>query len=234
MVMVPMDASDLSNWGVGALVLVKQMPVYLCVVVGWVSLLAFFCWHALTHPMPLGKKVDLASLVGAGMQLFSFWGLWLDHRKAGLPEWWAWEARLVVGVLGVALVCGCVGWIVWSTRTLGANWSLEASVAGRGRLVTKGPYRMIRHPIYVGFLVLLCLTLVTVGKPVSVWLFLGAYLVGMAVRVRREDRLLAEVFGWRFEAYRKRVPGLVPSGKKAVKLPVQEEEPALMTGRTGM
>ncbi len=205
-----MVASDIVDVLGGGWVLAGQMPVYLSVVAGWVGLLLFFCWHAATHPMPFGKKVDLASLAGAGLQLFSFWGLWLDHRRAGLPESCPWGLRMGVGIVGVAVVCACVAWIVWSTRTLGEHWALEASATGGRGLVTRGAYRVIRHPIYVGFLVLLCMTLLTVGRPMSAWVFLLAYAVGMGIRVRREDRLLAGVYGRRFEAYRRKVPGLVP------------------------
>ncbi len=190
--------------------LVQQMPVYLSLVIAWVTLLVFFCWHAATHPMPFGKKVDFASLMGAGLQLFSFWGLWLDHRRAGLPEHWVWWVKVIIGVFGVSVVCASVWWIVWSTRTLGEHWTLEARVVGPAELVTRGAYGVVRHPIYVGFWVLLCLTLLTVGRPLSAWVFLVAYAVGMGIRVRLEDRLLAGVFGERFEAYRRKVPGLVP------------------------
>jgi protein-S-isoprenylcysteine O-methyltransferase Ste14 len=212
-----MGLSDAIGGFAGVVILVKQMPVYLCVVMGWVFLLMFFCWHAVTHPMPVGKRVDLASLIGAGLQLFAFWGLWVDHRRVGLPEGWLREARVAAGLAGMVFVGACVYWIIKSTRTLGENWSLEARVGGKARLVTRGPYRVVRHPIYVGFLLLLCMTLLIVGQPGTAWVFLAAYLVGMAIRVRREDSLLAQAFGRRYQAYRAKVPGVVWGSQKGTR-----------------
>ncbi len=69
------------------------------------------------------------------------------------------------------------------------------------KLVTDGPYRRARNPIYAGMLGMLVAT----GQAVSHWLGLAAALVmfgiGTAIRVRSEEKLLRGAFGAEFDAY---------------------------------
>ena len=100
--------------------------------------------------------------------------------------------------------------VVRSRVELGPAWSFLAK-ADRGRaLVTTGPYRLVRHPIYLG------LTLLATGTALafSSWPALGIVLSGIvptfAWRARGEERLLSGTFGERYEAYRQRTKMIIP------------------------
>ena len=81
----------------------------------------------------------------------------------------------------------------WSMLELGGRWTTRVVVLPKAPLVAKGPYRWLRHPIYVG------VTLMIVGFPLAfgLWwtLALAGTLNGVALlrRIRREDRALASV-----------------------------------------
>jgi hypothetical protein len=76
-------------------------------------------------------------------------------------------------------------------------------------LRTGGPYRIVRHPIYTGLL-----GLVLGGMPAcgfGVWIvFLAVAVPWLLRRVRIEDGMMADRFGASYDAYRARVPALVP------------------------
>ena len=93
---------------------------------------------------------------------------------------------------------------------LGRQWRIDAGLNADHALITSGPYRIVRHPIYTS---LLCL-LLAVGFLFTrlPWLALASVLalLGTEIRVRVEDGLLESRFGKQFEDYKKSVPGYIP------------------------
>jgi methyltransferase len=94
---------------------------------------------------------------------------------------------------GIALFVLGEGLRGWAIQALGARYSTRVVVLPQAPLVASGPYRLLRHPIYVG------ITIVLVGFPMAFGLWgtlviVGAFnAVALARRIRREDRALATV-----------------------------------------
>jgi protein-S-isoprenylcysteine O-methyltransferase Ste14 len=65
---------------------------------------------------------------------------WLNWSKAGLPEWLRWSGA----VLGI--ICDLL--IFWLFRSIGAGITPTVATRRDHQLVTSGPYRYIRHPLY--------------------------------------------------------------------------------------
>jgi len=88
--------------------------------------------------------------------------------------------------------------------------SLEAALSEDHELVQTGPYRWLRHPIYASMLGMLLAT----GFAKTWWpMFVAAvifFVAGTEIRVRAEDRLLAERFQESFTSYRSRVRAYIP------------------------
>lgn len=109
----------------------------------------------------------------------------------------------LLAVAGAALV-------VRSRTDLGAAWSLVPRADQGTGLVTTGPYRLVRHPIYLG------LALVATGAAVAFgsWPALAIALFGIvptfAWRARTEEKLLGRTFGERYAAYRQRTGMIIP------------------------
>lgn len=114
----------------------------------------------------------------------------------------------VAGALGTVLCAAGLAVLVWARRHLGRNWSQTVAVKQGHELVTSGPYRCVRHPMYAGGLVACAGSAIAVRGP---WIFLliilGTLFFG---RVGAEDRLMARQFPAEYAAYKNRTKALIP------------------------
>jgi protein-S-isoprenylcysteine O-methyltransferase Ste14 len=106
------------------------------------------------------------------------------------------------GLTGVVLVLsGAV--IIWSLRVL--------PLQQRGRtLVTTGPFRYIRHPLYTAVCLAQGLTVFFIAQT---YLALGAMLLmflGGRVLVHYEEKLMEQRFGPAWQDYARQTPGFFP------------------------
>lgn len=108
-----------------------------------------------------------------------------------------------VGVTGSIIV-------VRSRAALGAAWSLVATADRAIGLVTTGPYRFVRHPIYSGFVLLALGEAMSLGHWPAALIVLCAMVPTFVWRARAEEALLARMFGERYDAYARRTRMLVP------------------------
>jgi protein-S-isoprenylcysteine O-methyltransferase Ste14 len=95
---------------------------------------------------------------------------------------------------------------IWSLATLGRCFGLMPEVRG---LVMRGPYRWVRHPVYLGELTSALGMLIVKPHP----LIVGLYLVFLGLQYWRtlfEEEALVEVFPSEYPAYRARVSRLLP------------------------
>jgi len=131
---------------------------------------------------------------------------WITFLSIPLPDWFR---LIMVGVTAL-----CIPVILWGYRALGRNWvhALEPSKFLRRKketLVTSGPYRYVRNPIYLGsFTFIIALALVAAN-----WLLLVPALVLITIiyaQIGNEERMLIEKFGDRYREYMKRTPRLIP------------------------
>jgi protein-S-isoprenylcysteine O-methyltransferase Ste14 len=112
-------------------------------------------------------------------------------------------AGLIATVIGLAIAC-------WARIYLGRNWSGLVAIKEDHELVARGPYRYVRHPIYTGIILSMLGSALTAGTAVAV---AGACLIVVAfvIKLRHEEEMLEGVFGWRYTAFKKLVPGrLIP------------------------
>jgi protein-S-isoprenylcysteine O-methyltransferase Ste14 len=142
-----------------------------------------------------------------GMTLISVAVLTSDRGALSLnPRMftWPWLRGLgyVVTVAGLVLS-------MWAQTCLGSNMFGGAGLYKRHRLITNGPYKWVRHPLYSGMLVS-AMGLALVGLDVwfglAVLIFLGSY----ALRIPAEDALLRKRFKANYDRYRASTPALVP------------------------
>lgn len=109
---------------------------------------------------------------------------------------------LILSTVGVCIAC-------WSRYLLGGNWSLSVQKKEAHALITSGPYKWVRHPIYSGLLLLFLGNAVIVGDYRGL-LAVAIVLLSFWYKLRKEERLLVEVFGAEYIAYTRRTKALVP------------------------
>ena len=98
-------------------------------------------------------------------------------------------------VAGVLLWLSGGGLALWSIRTLGRFTRPEIEVLTDHELVTSGPYRWIRHPLYTAFLLISAGVALLLLNLVSMALFLGVLGIARA-RAMAEEALLASESGF--------------------------------------
>jgi protein-S-isoprenylcysteine O-methyltransferase Ste14 len=110
--------------------------------------------------------------------------------------------------IGLVLFFLGLGLAIWARLHIGRNWGTPMSQKDEPELVSSGPYRFVRHPIYSGIL------LAGLGTAVGLsWAWLiavilaGAYFVYSATV---EERYLTERFPDQYPAYRHSTKMLVP------------------------
>jgi len=109
--------------------------------------------------------------------------------------------------IGVALCAAGVALAIWARVYLGSNWGMPMSVKENPQLVTTGPYRYIRHPIYSGVM------LAALGSSlVNPW-WLIVFIVSsvyFAISAFAEDRQMQAQFPAEYPAYKKGTCMLIP------------------------
>nr|WP_239028134.1 isoprenylcysteine carboxylmethyltransferase family protein [Pseudonocardia acidicola] len=117
-------------------------------------------------------------------------------------------------VVGSVVLLLSTGFTLWARWRLGTMWTATATIKADHRLRTDGPYAITRHPIYTGLLGMLIGTALMNG--LGVWLVLPALgFVAFAVKIHAEERLLTGHFPGSYQAYRDRVPQLVPGVRRS-------------------
>jgi protein-S-isoprenylcysteine O-methyltransferase Ste14 len=104
------------------------------------------------------------------------------------------------GVAGGLLVLMGLVLRSWSAGILRKN----------AKLTTTGPYRLIRNPLYVGSFLMMGGFCALLNNPLDLWFILGPIAILYVVKVRQEERLLAELFPDEWPDYARTTPRLLP------------------------
>ena len=126
---------------------------------------------------------------------------WMAWSKIGLPE--------SVRSVGVGIGILCVLGIYWLFSSIGNNISPTSATRKEHKLVTSGPYRWVRHPLYtVG-----ASLFISFGMMADNWFIavLGVLaFIGMAIRTPKEEANLIEKFGDEYREYMKTTGRFLP------------------------
>jgi protein-S-isoprenylcysteine O-methyltransferase Ste14 len=120
-----------------------------------------------------------------------------------LPE------NATVAYLGLAMTAGGLAFAVWARFILGQNWSGQITLKEGHELILRGPYALVRHPIYSGILLGLLGTAFCVDQ-VRGLIGFGLFLAGWWLKARVEEALMIEQFGDQYRRYQREVKALIP------------------------
>lgn len=126
----------------------------------------------------------------------------LDFVHAPLPVVLRWIGALL-GLGSLALLIAC-------HRALGRNWSGVVQLAEGHVLVTHGPYRYIRHPMYTSlFGTAIAFALLTANGLVALT-SIGSVTLMYVARVGDEEDMMLQAFGDSYEEHRRKTGRLLP------------------------
>ncbi len=182
------------------------------VVVCWLAFAGIFIFRKKT-PNQTEARRDNVSSAGIALQGCGFGLAWFHWPRAPfLPQVNVWptgvEIAMAIFIVGLAVASV---WLVGaSVKTLGKQWAYVARLVEGHKLVTEGPYRFVRNPIYTGMFGML----VASGLAMQHWIQLAVgvvlFAIGTVIRVRSEEKLLSAAFGQEWDDYAKRVPAVIP------------------------
>jgi protein-S-isoprenylcysteine O-methyltransferase Ste14 len=169
-------------------------------------------WIRVSRPRPTGQTQQLSGRGTGPLILVTILGALiaasaLASKNVG-PQILA-QSWLLFG-LGVAVALIGIAVRVWAVVTLGQFFQLFVVVQEGHRVVRNGPYRVIRHPSYLGAL----MTIVGIGIALDNWLSLVVCVVvplaGLLPRIFAEERALEVGLGEDYRDYQRHTSRLVP------------------------
>ena len=135
--------------------------------------------------------------------LYMFFPATMRWAQLPLPGWLRW--------IGVGLTATGVFLIAWTNYALDKNFSTTLRVRDNHTLVTVGPYRWVRHPMYSAILIML----IGMGLLSANWFIGGLSTLSfipviMILRTRKEEAMLVDKFGDAYRAYQQRTGQFLP------------------------
>jgi len=127
---------------------------------------------------------------------------WMAWSNLALPTWVRWIAA------GFSLIV-LPPLVYWAAHTIGTNITDTVDIRKQHQLVTGGPYRYLRHPLYTTWTLLF----ISMSMIADSWFLLLGSVVWFAfilMRLPREEAMLIERFGDDYRDYMKRTPRFVP------------------------
>jgi protein-S-isoprenylcysteine O-methyltransferase Ste14 len=176
--------------------------VELVFAIGWAAFWIY--WLVAAFSMKRGRlawsrELRIRAVIAVLAILLIRLGAFRDHGLNSDP----WRAGV-----GLVLFAAGLAFAIWARVHIGRNWGSPMSQKDEPELVTSGPYRLVRHPIYSGIL------LASIGTAVALsWAWLtavalaGVYFIYSAVV---EERNLASQLPDTYPAYRRSTKMLVP------------------------
>jgi protein-S-isoprenylcysteine O-methyltransferase Ste14 len=140
---------------------------------------------------PYSRTLLAVHTLAFGAMYFGIGTAVLPNRVPGFFAGQRVVATLIIA-LGAWLVC-------WALHYFG-SWRLRAKLDEGHQLATGGPFKLVRHPIYMGLNLLALGTAVWIPTA-TLWASLLLMLVGSDLRARAEEKLLTQVFGDAYSDY---------------------------------
>lgn len=126
---------------------------------------------------------------------------WMAWSKIGLPEWIRW--------LGVVMGVLCVAGVYWLFSSIGSGITPTSATRREHTLVTSGPYRWVRHPLYtVGSSMFISFGMMADNWYIALLGILA--FIAMAIRTPKEEANLVEKFGDEYREYMTRTGRFLP------------------------
>jgi protein-S-isoprenylcysteine O-methyltransferase Ste14 len=132
-------------------------------------------------------------------------------KQSGIPwlDLQLFPVTVPIALAGLLAVLMGVAFSVWARFLLGDNWSNRVTVKENHTLVRRGPYRIVRHPIYSGILFGMLGSALQRG---GIRCFAGVLICGFSfwLKARVEERFMVQNFGEAYLQYRHNVKALAP------------------------
>jgi protein-S-isoprenylcysteine O-methyltransferase Ste14 len=129
----------------------------------------------------------------------------LDYLRNGeVPD------NELVGWIGIILILAGLALRVWAALTLGEFYTRTLLITDRQRVVESGPYRLIRHPGYLGDIILWGGAALATANWIAIVLIIPLMVAAYTYRIRHEETMLLVTLGEQYRNYVARTWKLIP------------------------
>ena len=174
----------------------------------WMAIFVIWAIGSIATKQTIGSYSDWQSRVVVWIVALSWWLLFAP-RVPGILGWKFLPPSATGDYAGLALTAVGLALAVWARFYLGGNWSGLVELKKDHQLIRGGPYTLVRHPIYSGFM-LATLGTAILERAVHGFLAFALITVVWTYKSRLEERFLVGQFGAEYDQYRKQVKGLIP------------------------
>ena len=99
---------------------------------------------------------------------------------------------------------------VWAIRILGRFFTFEIGIRKEHALIQEGPYKLLRHPSYTGYLLMLVGAGISLASIFSVVALVAPVMVFLILRMNHEESMLLKHFGDNYRAYQLQTKKIIP------------------------
>ena len=184
------------------------MPTIYTIIAYWSWILLFIIWlpgyftgkRTVARPNRVRRIVAMIFIVAGFYCLFSSQTATNIQLTPQVPA---------LGIAGLIIDLIFVIFAIWARLVIGRNWSNAIALKEEHELVQRGPYSIVRHPIYTGMVFATFGVALTLGSLLA-YSGVALLLIGILIRIRDEETLMAKQFPEEHTAYRARTKKLAP------------------------
>ena len=155
------------------------------------------------------EKQSLASALAHRLPIGLGWWLLILPKWSRTADWQVIPRTACFQLTGAVICIYGLVFTLWARRTLAGNWSSDVTFKQDHELIRAGPYRIVRHPIYTGLLVMWFGTAIQIGQVRGIFSLL-LVTIGFWIKLNQEERLMMQHFPDAYPAYRREVKALIP------------------------
>ncbi|MEP6467195.1 MAG: isoprenylcysteine carboxylmethyltransferase family protein [Parafilimonas sp.] len=133
--------------------------------------------------------------------------------SSSLVEWAYFNNRqpnAYLTILGMVMICSGLLFRVYSITTLGKYFTATARATNKHILIKAGPYSIVRHPSYLGAIVVMLGVPVMLNNRVTLFTTIILLTIAYVIRINTEEKLLNSFFGEEYRQYSIHVKRLIP------------------------
>ncbi|HVN77518.1 MAG TPA: protein-S-isoprenylcysteine O-methyltransferase [Terriglobia bacterium] len=127
---------------------------------------------------------------------------WIDFAHFPIPAWLRWAGGIIT--------CAGIALFSWAHYVLGRNWTAVLALSEEHELITHGPYRYVRHPMYSAFFTIGIGFLFLSANWLTGLIYLGPLILMYEVRISREEEMMIGRFGEAYRQYMKKTGRILP------------------------
>lgn len=183
--------------------------VYQVIEIAWLAVFVVWWVAALTVKRAVHSKSGWRARVAVGGVWLAWFFLFNPALRRGLLAWRFVPMGPAAAYTGLALTMVGLALSLWARFYIGRNWNALVVFTENHQLVRSGPYAIVRHPIYAGFMLATLGTAIAFGQATGL-VAVALIVISWGYKSRLEEALMIEQFGAEYEQYRREVKGLIP------------------------